>query len=158
MRLRQSHQPGHVLVHPRHVAQVFPHLPAQQAFGIDLGNIERRQLVCLLARRRAFEDENFILADVSGGFADFLVPVHSATSFAAASIEALVVVSVQHHSAALPSSGYNFFSGKPPMMRCPSSLSLMVYGSVFVWTTNSLKRGAPSNSSVAPSFLNCSAA
>ena len=142
MRLRQSRQPRHVLVHARvvlhgaraqrihavvhgvvpggeagevaddldlahlgHVAEVLARLLAQQLRGIDLGHIERRQLVSLLAGRRPLEDQHFVLADVGGGFADLLVPVHSATSFAAASIEALVVVSVQHHSEALPSSG-----------------------------------------------------
>ena len=45
----------------------------------------------------------------------------SATRPTAVSIIARVVNSVQHHRAALPSSGYHFFSGSPPMILCPSS-------------------------------------
>ncbi len=88
-----------------HLAQVFARVVAEQFGGIDFRHVERRQLVGLLAGRRLLEDQAFVLADVGGGFLDLVVRVHSATSFAAASIEAFVVVSVQHHSAALLSSG-----------------------------------------------------
>ena len=93
------------LAHLRHMAQIFTHILTQQRGRIDSGHIERRQLVTFLAGRRFLEDQIFVLADVGGGFADLLVQVHSATSFAAASIEAFVVVSVQHHNEALFSSG-----------------------------------------------------
>ena len=88
-----------------HLAQIFARLLAQQFGRIDLRHVERRQLVSLLAGRRLLEDEAFVLADVGGRFRDLLVQVHSATSFATASIEALAVVSVQHHSEAFSSSG-----------------------------------------------------
>ena len=93
------------LAHLRHLAQIFAHVLAEQLCRIDRGHIERRQLVTFLAGGRFLEDQIFVLADVGGGFAYLLVQVHSATSFAAASIEALVVVSVQHHNEALFSSG-----------------------------------------------------
>jgi hypothetical protein len=142
MRLGQSHQPRHVLIHARvvlhgaraqrihavvhgivprrdarvvaddldlayfrHIAQVFTRVIAEQLGRINLRHVERRQLVALLAGRRFLEDQAFVLADVGGRFGDLLVQVHSATSFATASIEAFAVVSVQHHSEALFSSG-----------------------------------------------------
>ncbi len=93
------------LAHLGHLAKIFAHVVAQQLGGIERRHVERRQLVRLLAGRRFLEDQVFVLADVGGGFADLLVQVHSATSLAAASIEAFAVVSVQHHNEALFNSG-----------------------------------------------------
>ncbi len=93
------------LAHLGHVAQVLASLIAEQRFGIDFRHVQRRQLVSLLAGRRLLEDESFVLTNVRGGFLDLVVELHYATSFTAASIDSRVMVSVQHQSAALPSSG-----------------------------------------------------
>ena len=87
-----------------HVSQVGAMSVAKKFFSIDLRNIERRKFVSGFAGRRALEDQSFVLA---GMLADFSEPclAHHATSATAASMAARVVSSVQHHSAAFPSSG-----------------------------------------------------
>src|ERR1017187_5443615 len=93
------------LAHLGHLAEVFARQIAEQHGGVHGWHVERRKLVSFLAGRRLLEDQPLVLADVGGGFLDLVIDTHYATSFAAASIEALVMVSVQHHSDALPSSG-----------------------------------------------------
>src|SRR5579862_552988 len=108
------------LAHFRHVTEVFSFSSAEQCGGVYCGHIEGRKLPRGFARRRFLEDQAFVLIDVAGSFAR-LVPhraTSSASSFAgrseallsssnpaAASIAVRVVSSVQHHNAALPSSG-----------------------------------------------------
>src|SRR5262249_14812144 len=143
----------------RHVSQIFTLRRTQQLGGIYLRDIERRQLPGCFSGRRFFEDQALILADVARGFARHVL--HRATSSASAagspaslsanmptavSIALRVVISVQHHSAALPNSGKNLRRGSPPTILCPSRRLLMTYGSSCVCTTNSLKRGATENS------------
>src|ERR1017187_4232815 len=88
-----------------HLAKVVARQIAEQLDSVHGWHIEWRQLVCLLSRRRLFKYQPLVLADVGGGFLDLVIDTHYATSFAASSIETLVVVSVQHHKEALPNSG-----------------------------------------------------
>jgi len=77
---------------------------AKQFLGVDSRNIERREFVRLLPRRRLLEDQVFVLADVRSSFLDSVF-AHFDTSCATASICSRVFISVTHHSDALPSSG-----------------------------------------------------
>src|SRR5215813_12755106 len=87
-----------------HVAQVSAGGGTERLFVVDLRNVERSQAITLFARRRAFKNQPFILVDVVRGFLDVVV-AHWATACTAASICSLELSSVQHHTAALPSSG-----------------------------------------------------
>ena len=103
-----------------HVAEVFSLRFAQELGGVDFRNVEGRQLPCRFSRRGLLEDQAFVLVDVARGFGSWML--HRATSStssfavrterslsaispAAVSIALRVVSSVQHQSAALPSSG-----------------------------------------------------
>src|SRR6266849_4649151 len=101
-----------------HVAEILALLLAQQLRRIHFGDIERRQLPRGFARRRLLENQSFVLADVTRGFAGDVLRLHlttssgsgsfifrterslSATRPTAVSIIERVVNSVQHHRAA----------------------------------------------------------
>ena len=127
--------------------------------AIDCRHIQRRQLVRLLAGRRLLEDQAFVLADVGGGFLDF------ARSFTAPPPSPprqsmLCAVSLgaapQRRVAQLRIELLQRESADDLLLQQPVVDGVADRSSV--WTTNSLKRGAPSNSTFAPLFLNCSAA
>src|SRR6267378_8140038 len=105
-----------------HVAEILALLLAEQLRCVNLRDIERRQLPRRFAGRRLFENQSFVLADVTRRFASHALRRHRATSSGSASflrterslsatrptavsIMERVVNSVQHHRAALPSSG-----------------------------------------------------
>src|SRR5947209_18129420 len=92
------------LAHFGHVAQVGAMRVAQKLLRIDFRHIEWWKLISRFAGRGALEDQPFILAGMLAHLLE-LCAVHRATSAAAASMAARVVSSVQHHRAALPSSG-----------------------------------------------------
>src|ERR1035437_2419880 len=74
----------------------------------------------------------------------------AASTLAAASICARVVISVAHHSVQLRSSGYQRLKSMPPTIFASSSRWLHSAGDSSVCRTNSWKRGAPVNNCVAP--------
>src|SRR6266404_9989246 len=106
-----------------HVAEILALLLAEQLRCVNLRDIERRQLPRRFAGRRLFENQSFVLADVTRRFASHVLRRHLATSSGsssfilrterslsatrptAVSIIARVVSSVQHQRAAGPSSG-----------------------------------------------------
>src|SRR6266478_2739210 len=105
-----------------HVAEILALLLAEQLRCVNLRDIERRQLPRRFAGRRLFENQSFVLADVTRRFASHVLRRHRATSSGSASllrterslsatrptavsIIERVVNSGQHHKAALPSSG-----------------------------------------------------
>src|ERR1700674_5493090 len=73
------------LAHLRHVAEILPILLAEQLRRIHFRNIERRQLPGRLSGRRLFEDQSFVLADVTRRFASHVLRRHLATSSGSAS-------------------------------------------------------------------------
>ena len=96
------------LAHLRHEAEVITCRIAQQLLWVYFRNVERRELVSFLAGRRLLEDESLVLRDMLTGLPDaaaMLARLHACTAPTAASICALAFSSVQHQSAALPSSG-----------------------------------------------------
>src|SRR5258708_4572884 len=105
-----------------HVAEILPLLLTQQLRRINFGDIERRQLPRRFSRRRLFENQSFVLADVTCRFASHVLHRHLTTSSGSASLLSTerslsatrptpvsiierVANSVQHQRAALPSSG-----------------------------------------------------
>ena len=88
----------------RHGAKIVTIGIAQETRGTNFGDVQRRELVGGFAGRRLLEDESFVLAGMGADLVDFGL-AHALTASTAESICARVVVSVQHHSAALPSSG-----------------------------------------------------
>ena len=118
-------KPGEVtddldLAHLGHVAQVVSFGIAEQLRQVWFRHIERRKLPGRLAGRGLLEDQSLVLADVAGGFSGHVLhrATSSTSSFAdrterslsatrptAVSMALRVVNSVQHHNAALPSSG-----------------------------------------------------
>ena len=110
------------LAHLRHVAEIFSFRRTEKLRGIHFRHVERRQLPRGFACRRLLENQTFVLIHVECGlaghvlhratsstpassFADCTGRSLSATSPTAVSIALRVVSSVQHHSAAFPSSG-----------------------------------------------------
>ena len=73
------------LAHFGHIAQIFALLLAQQLRRVDFGHIERRQLPSRLAGRRLFENQSFVLAEVTRRFASHVLRRHRATSSGSAS-------------------------------------------------------------------------
>src|SRR6476619_2937181 len=61
----------------RHGAQVLARAVPQQFPGVNIGHIQRRQLVGALARRGFLENQALVLIDVPRGFLD---RAHRATS------------------------------------------------------------------------------
>src|SRR6185437_16384817 len=121
---------------------------AKQRDRVGLGNIKRSQLVALLAGSRFLKAQGLVLREVRRNFAGCAGEYHFsylataatgafASTAAAASICSFVVNSVAHHRLVLPSSGYHFLSGNPPIIFFSSRRALSCFGGSSVCKTNS---------------------
>src|ERR1700704_5364816 len=70
----------------RHVAEILALLLAQQLRCVDFRDIQRRQLPRRFSGRRLFENQPFVLADMTRRFASHVSRRHRATSSGSASL------------------------------------------------------------------------